>query len=735
MKRIALILCAALLMSTLCLYVSAGDYGKDTQKLIITHINEPATYEGAAIVYTSSSDGTIGAYGSFDWWFVVSFEWDVDDGCYKVSETDTNAGVSKSTVQIPENGFVYCLNTGNNWPEIYANDPVTYAAYANAPNYVNARVSDSVEYVLSLKKGDKAYLYGTDPINNVIINNGELWYSEGYTSDSYIKIASAEDGKSAYDPDNSIALTPQYSFGINAINTAVAEGQSMILTPDYAATITDKGNNYNWCKVAIFDWSEKDSAYVLKSLDTSEGNGVSKDAMIPPNGFALSVNTGNNYPALGDNSKPDYTNATSANVYENLPTLAIGTKVYLVGIDLKNGSFEYEGDISKYYDSSAFTTKGFIKVCEQAPVDCYKPEINLLNAPEITNTESIYTVGDIAVSWNPVDGAEKYVVCVNNSTITANGTALLKKELTETSITVSADSLTVGSELTVRVYAKGANNSASPVSEYSFLICSERAVDSIFRDKTVVAFGDSITAWTGWVAMMHGELGCEVINSGIGGDRTVHALARIEKDVIEKNPDLVIINFGMNDQALDTVTNKNLTPIDEYEANYRLIIEKIKATGSDIILVAVHDVCTAKYGDGAPKYNAVDADGVTYVDRYNAIVKSLAEEYKLGFLDINALAEDKLNEMISDGIHLSETGQAYYCEWISDYCYEYMSNKENVTDVSENENANEESGENSELTAPAESMPTWQVAIYATIMFVVISVIGVMFIKIVKKNK
>jgi len=734
MRKIALILCVALLMGTLCLFASAGDYGKDTQKLIITHINEPASYEGAAVLYTSSADGTIGSYGSFDWWYAVSFEWNSSEKCYVVSDVNINTGTPKGSMKIPEKGFVYCINTGNNWPELYAKDPVTYAAFADSPNYTNARTGDSFQYVSTLKSGDKAYLYGTDPVNNVIINNGALWYSDDYTSDSFIKIGEKDDSQSAYNPDSSTALTPQYSFGINAINTTVREGQSMILTPDYAATITDKGNNYNWCKVAIFDWSEKDGAYVLKSLDTSMGNGVSKDALIPANGFAVSVNTGNNYPALGDNSKPNYVNATASNVYENLPTLDIGTKVYLVGIDLKNGTFEYEGDINKYYDSSAFKTKGFIKVCEEAPADCYMPQIKLIDAPEITNTESIYTVNDITINWNPVDGAEKYVVCVNDSTITTNGTALLKNEQAETSITVSANSLTVGSKVTVRVYAKSAD-SASPVSEYSFLICSERALNSIFRNKTVVAFGDSITAWPGWVAMMHGELGCEVINSGVGGDTTNHALARIEKDVIAKNPDLVIVNFGMNDQAYDTGSKKNLTPIDKYEANYRLIIEKIKATGSDIILVAVHDVCTAKYGGGSPKYDGVDADGITYVDKYNEVVKSLAEEYNLGFLDINSLAEDKLNEMISDGIHLSEKGQVYYCEWISDYCYEFMSNKEETTDTSANENTSEESTETSEPTTTADSMPAWQVAIYAAIMIAVISVIGVMFIKIVKKNK
>jgi lysophospholipase L1-like esterase len=188
----------------------------------------------------------------------------------------------------------------------------------------------------------------------------------------------------------------------------------------------------------------------------------------------------------------------------------------------------------------------------------------------------------------------------------------------------------------------------------------------------IVAFGDSITEFQGWVDMLYGELGCQVVNAGVAGNRTSHALKRIEEDVIAQKPDLTIINFGINDQALNGSTKKNLTPIHVFESNYRKIIEKIQATGSDIILVAVHDVYSKQYGGGSPVYNGVDEKGVTYVDRYNEVVKRLAEEYKVGFLDINSLIENDLQFITVDGIHLNEVGQNRYFKFISDYCYEYV---------------------------------------------------------------
>ena len=42
-----------------------------------------------------------------------------------------------------------------------------------------------------------------------------------------------------------------------------------------------------------------------------------------------------------------------------------------------------------------------------------------------------------------------------------------------------------------------------------------------------------------------------IINAGIGGHNTENARARLQKDVLSKNPDVVIIQFGINDAAID----------------------------------------------------------------------------------------------------------------------------------------------------------------------------------------
>ena len=72
--------------------------------------------------------------------------------------------------------------------------------------------------------------------------------------------------------------------------------------------------------------------------------------------------------------------------------------------------------------------------------------------------------------------------------------------------------------------------------------------------ETLVCFGDSLTAAkAGYVSMLEEALapkGIRVINAGVGGDKTPHALTRIVSDVIALKPDAVSLFFGANDSVI-----------------------------------------------------------------------------------------------------------------------------------------------------------------------------------------
>ncbi len=81
------------------------------------------------------------------------------------------------------------------------------------------------------------------------------------------------------------------------------------------------------------------------------------------------------------------------------------------------------------------------------------------------------------------------------------------------------------------------------------------------RRPCVVCFGDSVTF--GWNLkydesypvvlenLLHGEYPhVKVINSGIGGNTIADGYGRIDSDVLYYEPDVVVINFGLNDGML-----------------------------------------------------------------------------------------------------------------------------------------------------------------------------------------
>jgi acyl-CoA thioesterase-1 len=79
------------------------------------------------------------------------------------------------------------------------------------------------------------------------------------------------------------------------------------------------------------------------------------------------------------------------------------------------------------------------------------------------------------------------------------------------------------------------------------------------KDKTLVCLGNSLTAGYGastpgiddstksYPAYLQEKVNIPVINAGISGDTTAGALARIDTDVLSKNPLIVIIELGAND--------------------------------------------------------------------------------------------------------------------------------------------------------------------------------------------
>ncbi len=626
---LALVLCVTLIP------FAAFAYGSADKKLIITHINEPPSREGTAVIASGALHKKLGSLGTFAWWKVIIFDWDADEKVYKVVSVYQNSNnQDKSTVEIPETGFAYGICIGND-----------YSA-SGGINYRTQKVMDSCNYITTsnIPAGTKAYLYNTDLANAVMQDNGKLWHDAAYESYSYIKLETPDEGKTAYDPNEVMLLGFDIvPTDINSINYQTQK--SIILTDDTGYYTTQPSGKYEWWTTVVFEWndfSEYQPSYVVSSVSRTLGNNAPKQPIIPANGFAL-LDCGANTSATGN--------------------LREGTVCWLYDIDLEKGTFGASPKIR-----ANIPLEG---------VSAYDPQITppRLTTPDINEKDRAGNVNTlesgITVTWDAISGADGYRVAINDASINPDGPLkVLPVTVPTNEYTVPADILAVGGSYTLWISAFGEGYTDSFCEKATIKCVSESALNTSLKDKTIVAFGDSLTERTGYVNMLYGYLGNQVINAGIGGNTTIHAKSRFDVDVIDQNPDVVIICFGMNDQATVISTKKPNVSLETYTQNLREFASTLTQKGVDVIFMTPNPAYDAT-GYYKPGEYGLDYAG-EYMDDFCNAMREVALEFGCGLVDINYECdfEDMSKFMaFGDGIHQSTEGHLRYAELISDYLF------------------------------------------------------------------
>lgn len=117
--------------------------------------------------------------------------------------------------------------------------------------------------------------------------------------------------------------------------------------------------------------------------------------------------------------------------------------------------------------------------------------------------------------------------------------------------------------------------------------CAKRKIANIdSKGTTIVCFGDSITYGYGagpgedYPTALAKLVKAPVINSGIDGDTTTEASMRFKNDALDRDPLLILIEFGGNDFL-------RKTPMDVTISNVRQMIEQAQEKGAMVALVDI----------------------------------------------------------------------------------------------------------------------------------------------------
>lgn len=182
----------------------------------------------------------------------------------------------------------------------------------------------------------------------------------------------------------------------------------------------------------------------------------------------------------------------------------------------------------------------------------------------------------------------------------------------------------------------------------------------------VVFFGDSITK-QGYPEVVGKALGIDAVNAGVGGNNTKQGLARMQKDVLDKKPAVVVIFFGTNDcRPADEGAH---VPVEQYQKNLEQMIEQSQKIGAKEIVCTPPPINPEPYFKRHKREN-IDAEGglEKVLAKYRAAAIGAADAKKATLVDLNQLlAKQKQEEWLSaDGVHPSPKGKEMIAGYVGD---------------------------------------------------------------------
>lgn len=147
------------------------------------------------------------------------------------------------------------------------------------------------------------------------------------------------------------------------------------------------------------------------------------------------------------------------------------------------------------------------------------------------------------------------------------------------------------------------------------------------------------------------------IGAGHEGNTVLNLQTRLERDVLNKRPDIVFIYIGINDVWKVINNPPTNTPLDKYEFGLRELITKTKATGANVIL------CTPSViGEKHDGSNPQDA----LLEQYAAVSRKVAKENKAKLCDLRKAfiqylkqnnPDNKEKDILTiDRVHLNDEG-------------------------------------------------------------------------------
>ena len=204
-----------------------------------------------------------------------------------------------------------------------------------------------------------------------------------------------------------------------------------------------------------------------------------------------------------------------------------------------------------------------------------------------------------------------------------------------------------------------------------FLTASALSAQITVKNGDRIAFlGDSITQQgngpSGYLNLVMSALEANGIKAvkipaGISGHKSNQMLARLDRDVIKKNPQIMTLSCGVN----DVWHGKRGVSLEDYKKNITQIVDKAKGAGIKVYILTSTMITENPEHANNKKLAA-----------YNDFLRTLAKEKSCTLVDLNADMQKQIaavkakhpkikgNLLTVDGVHMNPLGNIMMAEGI-----------------------------------------------------------------------
>lgn len=224
-----------------------------------------------------------------------------------------------------------------------------------------------------------------------------------------------------------------------------------------------------------------------------------------------------------------------------------------------------------------------------------------------------------------------------------------------------------------------------------------KAIRPFRNGEKIVCLGDSITHDGYWLYYLSeyvwSRTGCQVefINAGVSGGNSGGGLIRIGYDVIDRRPNRVIVNFGMNDvmRALyntktpsSELADERAEALERFRERMTEIVQRLLENGIDVILMTTLPFDQYDLENSyAQDLICCNSEGLA---RLNKIVRGLSEKFDVSFIDVFTPMTEFYSQypkmrFTLDRVHPERFGYLLATAWIVESIYGKQQNSLSVS--------------------------------------------------------